>query len=147
MSLLGLTIETTGQNITSNTSAAAVASNVASGRITSLLGTITDSNVTSHLMQPYDSYGGNISIGGSNNNTNSNKPEPLIFGFPKMDNFVDIFSICCSVAVIFGGLIPYIPQYLKIKRSASSDGFSTYGKQLFLKNRGHLFSIERTNRA
>lgn len=43
-----------------------------------------------------------------------------------MDNFTDLFSICCSVAVIFGGLIPYIPQYLKIKRSKNSDGFSTY---------------------
>lgn len=47
---------------------------------------------------------------------------------PKMDNFVDVFSVFCSIAVIFGGLVPYIPQYLKIKRSLNSDGFSTYGK-------------------
>lgn len=45
---------------------------------------------------------------------------------PKMDNFVDIFSICCSAAMIFGGLVPFIPQYLKIKNSLNSDGFSTY---------------------
>lgn len=47
---------------------------------------------------------------------------------PKMDNIVDIFSLCCSTAVIVGSLVPYIPQYLKIKRSLSSDGFSTYGE-------------------
>lgn len=53
-----------------------------------------------------------------------------LFELPKMDNFVDLFSLCCSTAVIFGGLIPYIPQYLKIKRSMNSDGFSTYGECL-----------------
>lgn len=55
---------------------------------------------------------------------------------PRMDTFVDIFSLCCSTAVIVGSLVPYIPQYLKIKRSLSSDGFSTYGKQI---------AIERSN--
>lgn len=46
----------------------------------------------------------------------------------KMESFVDVFSLCCSTAVIFGGLVPYVPQYLKIKRSRNSDGFSTYGE-------------------
>lgn len=50
---------------------------------------------------------------------------------PKMENFVDIISLCCSTAVIFGGLVPYVPQYLKIKQSRSSGGFSTYGKLIF----------------
>lgn len=47
---------------------------------------------------------------------------------PKMDGLTDMFSISCSAAVIFGGLIPYVPQYIKIKQSNNSDGFSTYGK-------------------
>lgn len=45
---------------------------------------------------------------------------------PKMDNIVDVVSVVCSTAVIFGGIIPYIPQYLKIKSSNSSEGFSPY---------------------
>lgn len=28
--------------------------------------------------------------------------------------------------IIFGGAIPYIPQYLEIKRLKNSDGFSPY---------------------
>lgn len=47
--------------------------------------------------------------------------------FPKVNNMTDIFGLGCSTAVIFGGLVPYIPQYLKIKQTKSSDGFSTYG--------------------
>ncbi|GLJ59015.1 hypothetical protein SUGI_1488510 [Cryptomeria japonica] len=72
----------------------------------------------------------------SSSNTTGNTTDPNAnlqinwLGFPKMDNFVDVFSVCCSVAVIFGGLIPYIPQYLKIKRSKNSDGFSTYANIL-----------------
>lgn len=61
---------------------------------------------------------------GDTYNTNNNSWLEL----PKMNNFVDAFSVCCSTAVIFGGLIPYLPQYLKIKQSMNSDGFSTYGK-------------------
>lgn len=49
------------------------------------------------------------------------------FGMPKIDNLTDAFTLGCSIAVIFGGLLPYVPQYLKIKQSMSSEGFSTYG--------------------
>ena len=49
-----------------------------------------------------------------------------LWEMPKVDNFVDVFALFCSLAVIFGGIIPYIPQYLKINNSSSSDGFSTY---------------------
>lgn len=72
----------------------------------------------------------NSSAGNTNQSTSTMNPnDDLWWELPKVENFVDLFSISCSIAVIFGGLIPYIPQYLKIKRSMSSDGFSTYGKQ------------------
>ena len=29
-------------------------------------------------------------------------------------------------AMIFGGIVPYIPQYRKIKRTRDAEGFSTY---------------------
>ena len=48
---------------------------------------------------------------------------------PKLDTLSDLFSFSCSTAVIFGALIPYIPQYLKIRQSSNSEGFSTYGKR------------------
>lgn len=60
----------------------------------------------------------------------TNASDPLASSetmMPKMDDMMDILKISCSTAVIFGGLIPYIPQYVKIKKSRSSEGFSTYG--------------------
>lgn len=62
------------------------------------------------------------------NHTSMEKHSSWLLAVPKMDTFVDIFSLTCSTAVIFGGLVPYVPQYLKIKRSRNSDGFSTYGE-------------------
>lgn len=47
---------------------------------------------------------------------------------PKLNSFMDVFSLGCSTALVFGSLVPYIPQYLKIKQTSSSEGFSTYGK-------------------
>lgn len=29
-------------------------------------------------------------------------------------------------AMVFGGVVPYIPQYLQIRRSRDAEGFSTY---------------------
>lgn len=52
------------------------------------------------------------------------------FDWPKMDSFYNLISVTFSLAVIFGGLIPFVPQYLKIKESENSDGFSTYGRWL-----------------
>lgn len=60
--------------------------------------------------------------------TSNNSTDDYIFDLPKMENLSDFFTISCSGAMIFGGLVPYIPQYLKIKRTNNSDGFSTYGK-------------------
>uniref|UniRef100_A0A671P277 Solute carrier family 66 member 2 n=1 Tax=Sinocyclocheilus anshuiensis TaxID=1608454 RepID=A0A671P277_9TELE len=31
-----------------------------------------------------------------------------------------------SVAIIFGGVVPYIPQYRDIRRTQNAEGFSTY---------------------
>lgn len=53
-----------------------------------------------------------------------------ILNYFKIGGMSDLFRLGSSLAVIFGGLIPYIPQYMKIKRTNSSDGFSTYGMYL-----------------
>ncbi|KAG8240276.1 hypothetical protein J437_LFUL012753 [Ladona fulva] len=36
------------------------------------------------------------------------------------------FVWACSAAMIFGGVVPYIPQYREIKRSQNADGFSLH---------------------
>uniref|UniRef100_A0A6G1SNN9 PQ-loop repeat-containing protein 1 n=1 Tax=Aceria tosichella TaxID=561515 RepID=A0A6G1SNN9_9ACAR len=59
--------------------------------------------------------------------TNSTNPLTMTDTImPKMDNMMDVFKISCSTAMIIGGLLPFLPQYIKIKKSRSSDGFSTY---------------------
>lgn len=80
--------------------------------------------------QPFSSHTFTLDQNSSNNSfpKNISAPSNDWYRLPQMDNFVDILTLCCSTAVIVGSLIPYIPQYLKIKRSLSSDGFSTYGK-------------------
>lgn len=35
-------------------------------------------------------------------------------------------STIASSAIIFGGIVPFIPQYLDIKKSGSAEGFSTF---------------------
>lgn len=35
-------------------------------------------------------------------------------------------SWIASVAIIFGGVVPYIPQYRDIRRTQNAEGFSTY---------------------
>ncbi|CAH1269709.1 PQLC1 [Branchiostoma lanceolatum] len=39
---------------------------------------------------------------------------------------VDLVSWIASGAMIFGGIVPYIPQYRQIKRTENAEGFSTY---------------------
>ena len=39
---------------------------------------------------------------------------------------VNIISSFSELAMIFGGIVPYIPQYLSIKRSGNTKGFSLY---------------------
>lgn len=71
----------------------------------------------------------------NNNNNNSHIDDKQIYGWNfreflnnlRIESMADLFRLSCSSAVIFGGLIPYIPQYIKIKRTNNSDGFSTYG--------------------
>lgn len=62
------------------------------------------------------------SISNSNNISGRNQSP-----WPEVNNMSDLLTLGCSTAVIFGGLVPYIPQYLKIHRTLNSDGFSTYG--------------------
>ncbi|XDV34496.1 hypothetical protein PO909_004651 [Leuciscus waleckii] len=37
-----------------------------------------------------------------------------------------VVSWIASVAIIFGGVVPYIPQYRDIRRTQNAEGFSTY---------------------
>lgn len=41
-------------------------------------------------------------------------------------DFHSVTSFLASTAMIFGGIIPYIPQYIEIHRTQNSSGFSTY---------------------
>lgn len=37
-----------------------------------------------------------------------------------------IFTWGSIGAIVFGGIVPYIPQYRKIRRTRNAEGFSTY---------------------
>nr|CAD7585844.1 unnamed protein product [Timema genevievae] len=41
-------------------------------------------------------------------------------------SFLKIVKWGCAVAMIFGGMVPYIPQYREIKRTENADGFSLF---------------------
>ena len=41
-------------------------------------------------------------------------------------NLITLVSWTASGAMIFGGVVPYIPQYYDIFASKDTDGFSTY---------------------
>lgn len=45
--------------------------------------------------------------------------------FPSLD-VSTIVACIASLAMIFGGVVPYIPQYLDIRSSESTEGFSTF---------------------
>ena len=38
----------------------------------------------------------------------------------------DIVGYAASAVMIFGGVVPYIPQYREIKRKEDAEGFSLY---------------------
>lgn len=129
----------------SNASGYAVSNNQnPTNQTSSILNNITTSGIIpvydkSNHTYIYDNIGGTNAYLSLANQTNSSS---ILFEWPKMDNLVDVFTFCCSTAVIFGGLVPYVPQYLKIKRSMNSDGFSTYGKDTIsqsIDNRSKLF--------
>ncbi|KAM4614541.1 solute carrier family 66 member 2-like [Discoglossus pictus] len=42
------------------------------------------------------------------------------------DDSWPVFSWAASCLMIFGGVVPYIPQYQEIKRTSNADGFSTW---------------------
>ncbi len=46
---------------------------------------------------------------------------------PKFASFhiLSVVSFAASAAMVFGGVVPYIPQYFDIYKSANTDGFST----------------------
>ncbi|CAL1298788.1 unnamed protein product [Larinioides sclopetarius] len=44
----------------------------------------------------------------------------------EMFSLQDCVKWFCSGAMIFGGVVPYIPQYREIKKTDNADGFSTY---------------------
>jgi len=41
-------------------------------------------------------------------------------------SFQDILSVIASCLMIFGGVVPYVPQYLDIMRLRNADGFSLF---------------------
>jgi hypothetical protein len=55
----------------------------------------------------------------------------LLFGMEnnEQQSVVNIWVLLnwiSSFAMIIGGVVPYIPQYLKIKKTENADGFSLY---------------------
>ena len=40
--------------------------------------------------------------------------------------FTKFMSWVASGLMIFGGIVPFIPQYMDIRRTENADGFSTY---------------------
>lgn len=43
-----------------------------------------------------------------------------------MNLAVQVVTIGCQLAMIFGGVVPYIPQYIQIKKKQTTQGFSIY---------------------
>ena len=41
-------------------------------------------------------------------------------------NFISVVSFAASAAMVFGGVVPYIPQYYDIYKSKHTEGFSTH---------------------
>lgn len=46
--------------------------------------------------------------------------EPMDYSIQK------ITRMCCSIIMVFGGIIPYIPQYREIYIKQDAEGFSMY---------------------
>ena len=49
----------------------------------------------------------------------------LIPQFSSM-SIISFVSFAASAAMVFGGVVPYIPQYYDIYKTRNTDGFSTY---------------------
>ena len=44
---------------------------------------------------------------------------------PEM-SIANLATFIAGGAMIFGGVVPYVPQYLEIKRTSNAEGFSTF---------------------
>lgn len=53
------------------------------------------------------------------------KHAQLIPQFSSM-SIVSLVSFAASAAMVFGGVVPYIPQYYDIYKTRNTDGFSTH---------------------
>lgn len=49
-----------------------------------------------------------------------------LVSFFNLDLFTSVISYFGSIVLIFGGLIPYVPQYREIKITENADGFSLF---------------------
>lgn len=47
------------------------------------------------------------------------------FALPEL-SLVNAVYLVATTFIIFGGVIPYIPQYAEIKNTSNTEGFSTY---------------------
>lgn len=41
-------------------------------------------------------------------------------------SLVSLISLVSQLAMVFGGVVPYIPQYNEIRRTGNAEGFSLY---------------------
>jgi len=88
----------------------------------------TNNNTTT---SPNTAHGFFDSNGNLTTNETANTTEPSIFSKPKtIGDFQRILTFIlrflAQLLMIFGGVLPYIPQYLIIKRTQNAEGFSNY---------------------
>lgn len=66
----------------------------------------------------------------ASNHTNSGVYESTMFSFAlnAKSNFdlTVVLHFIASVVLIFGGVLPFVPQYLEIYSTQNAEGFSTY---------------------
>ena len=51
--------------------------------------------------------------------------EAGLHGSQAMESSVGVVSVLASCVMVFGGALPYLPQYQEIQRSSDTSGFST----------------------
>lgn len=76
-------------------------------------------------MAPVDSWadgGGGADINNSGLGTSPIMQSPM----DKPSILIYMATIAAELAMVFGGVVPYIPQYLNIKRTRNTHGFSLY---------------------
>lgn len=44
----------------------------------------------------------------------------------KMNAITTLIQNVAIVFMVFGGVVPYVPQYIEIRRSKNAEGFSTF---------------------